>query len=364
MIVYNYNHLQIEMPLGVWSGLMKLQLFTIIVGCSLLIGCKDTAKDSTSKSDDAKTQSITIDKENNSGLTIIDPNKKKIIDINAVNGKEVSKDKYPALVKIQDTDEQHCTGALVSWNTVITAAHCIDNHKTTPATPNEIFFILRDKIYPFECTMISHYGNAPYVEGRLRDTRDVALCKATRDLPGSILQDPITNATVTPFFSVDLNSNRTVGDIIKVGGYGCREKVSKPSSENDYVWDWKLRLGNTEISKILTDTIDGEGKPFGYFTSVSWADDEKADICPGDSGGPVFSLSAAQDDAETIVAVNSGYSRAATQRRVGDIVDRRTSQYTDLRNEDVSQFIKTWLDENEGQFICGVNISGKEYGCK
>lgn len=291
------------------------------------------------------------------------PSEEGSSDDKAVNATKVKPEDWPSIVRIIDADGQNCTAALVSKNTILTAAHCIDQNKQVPANVNDIFFAHKGKIYPYECTMVPAYANAQATDGEsLRDTRDIALCKSLRDLPADLSNKG--------FETVDITTERKAKAPLIVGGYGCSEIVEKPNHYTHYEFDGELRMGTTTIDGVLTGAVDVDGNKLSYYKSNSWADDQFADICQGDSGGPSFLMGpvtgemSLEDVPRTIIGVNSGAVALTTQRSPGDIVDRRVSHYTDLADSDNAAFIQSWLDSNQGQVICGVSPASPLNGCK
>jgi hypothetical protein len=155
------------------------------------------------------------------------------------------------VVRITLDDSQHCTGAYVAANTILTASHCLENVdcsslKVENSTGSQ-------SIAASECIIHPGYGKSS-----IGQQNDVAIIKLTSDLVG------ITPTKVTTV-------SAAIGDDTAFAGYG--------RSEND---DTKLRATFNQISEVTTEVIS---------TLYTRGEENEGTTCNGDSGGPLFVFS-------------------------------------------------------------------------
>lgn len=177
-------------------------------------------------------------------------------------------------------DNAYCTGTLIRPNVVLSAAHCVtgspkDEVQTgysfvihTSATEKQRFAI--DRVYSLP--VAADFDGTQ----RWRD-KDIALLRLTTPVPAR-LAAPASVATSQPW----------PGATLALYGYGCTQREPRSG-------------GGTKRKKTMSYSL---GRALGW--------SKTQDVCPGDSGGPLFDVFAS-----SVIGTTSGYVNG--DDRWGDI---------------------------------------------
>ena len=206
------------------------------------------------------------------------------------------------VMQITLDDFQHCTGTYVAANTILTAAHCLENVscdglKVLNSAGSQI-------IGASEC--ISHPS---YNTGSEPQAFDVAIIKLPNDFDG-ITPAKVASTVETP-----------VGADAAFAGYGRNEQD-----------DTKLRATFNTISNVSTEVIST------FFTR---GDQNQGTTCNGDSGGPLFVF----QDGEWKTTGTLSDGSAADCALPGTNPDSDLSNWANLSSSSNQQFIR---DNTEG----------------
>ena len=195
-----------------------------------------------------------------------------------------------------------CTAALLGPQVMLTAAHCV------PASGIVRFSYEGHKqSYTTTCTRHPRYG-APSRDA----SADFALCTVTPSF------------AATPGFRYEslnmADMNQLVNTSVILTGFGC---ISNAVANN--TTDGKYRVGFNTIDETSGSAIRRRGTIFYAPTEVNNLftidADDKANLCPGDSGGPLYQRTSGGPDtltSRTIVGVNSRvFYRDATRTTYG-----------------------------------------------
>lgn len=180
-----------------------------------------------------------------------------------------------------------CTSALIGPEILLTAAHCVPasgkvsiEYKSSPTA--------QTVSYGADCTRHDAYPADP--------SADVALCRLSEPFktPAGFKYETVE------FAPLDAMLNKPV----ILAGYGCTSDVAAQNAI-----DGKYRYGYNTVKETSL------GPPRAYPPSLYaphetrnlFTDHGQANLCPGDSGGPVFRITQPGGGlkARTVVAVNS-----------------------------------------------------------
>ena len=139
----------------------------------------------------------------------------------------------------------HCTGTLIGYKTVLTAAHCIQGASHS--------FIIQGNTYPAQKTVV-HPQYTPSNDWLLNRKNDVAVLRLSQRVP--IAPTPISSRPPSYFSELTL------------AGFGETSKGKGDSAK---------RFGTTRVGWV-SDNLIGFAGLFGMMST----------ICKGDSGGPSF----------------------------------------------------------------------------
>jgi len=211
-------------------------------------------------------------------------------------GRDSSADKFPYIASLrQPSDGQHfCTGALVAQTVVLTSAHCLEPRLGGYEQPLVDFYrtcTSCDDESGVRRVAVSTSIKHPNWSGEVRDGADLALLVLSESLEGPYLrvlpqQDPA----------------QAFGDLqsFQFAGYGLvrEEQVSVTLQEVELFY---RRQG---FCRQLYQTLGYEFKPEDTICATGLG---RAELCRGDSGGPLI-LKGATPDEDFAVGILSGGS--------------------------------------------------------
>jgi len=196
-----------------------------------------------------------------------------------------------------------CTAALIGPAVLLTAAHCVPTSGRVTVTYDG-----HARPYAAACTRHPDYGS-PASDA----SADFALCTLTPRFaaPPGFHYETVSTADMSSLL------NRTV----VLTGFGCVSSIAASAP-----FDGKYRIGFSTIDESSVSASRTRGDAFyvprennNVFTT---ADPAKANLCPGDSGGPVFAGTAGSPDltARTIVGVTSRVFHDAARTGFGSSI--------------------------------------------
>ena len=262
-----------------------------------------------------------------------------------------------------------CTATLVGPNVVLMAAHCVDDMWGRPRRPK---LEVDGRSLSLLCEMPPQYSVRPAQFGVPRGSEDYALCLLDDNgvTPGSLssLRFEVVDGTTTLRFEVvDGTTTLNSADAVLMTGYGCHDlKVDDRGSLVRGKPDGKLRIGDEFIDGASTGM-----EPFPTYVTVRSSLGKEPTLCPGDSGGPLFS-GASTDKPDVVRRVRGVNSMIRTDRRADgkyDIISSVAATGTSI--------FKTWADswiasheaknpENPAKHpvVCGLNRKPGEMPCR
>jgi hypothetical protein len=205
--------------------------------------------------------------------------------------------------------DARCTAQLVGPSALLLAAHCVGDGLGASIEVD-------GKSYTGTCTQADGYKNQD-------PSADYALCKLTEAVPG------------IPFESVNINPTVIKkGTLLRLTGFGC----TVPGGASDGIF----RIADASVS-----ILPGEPDPnFGTTEPNTIIIQDKASICPGDSGGGAYLVLSAKK--RLLVSVNS---------RVSFVYGE--SYLSSLSTSAGLAFLTQWSTKNSGAKICGFNQTGQ-----
>lgn len=175
-----------------------------------------------------------------------------------VGGTEVRE--HRAIGLLFNSSNSYCTGTLLRSRIVLTAAHCIDTSK-----PADYTFVMDGVTTKYTTDRAHNFGQWSANNEPGWRTGDIAIVRLTQAIPsrlalplGLAKQWPAKGATLTTY------------------GYGCNDRATKAGGG---------------VKRKLSFPFNGTPGASG-----------RQDLCPGDSGGPLFDTARG-----VIVGTNSGY---------------------------------------------------------
>lgn len=282
------------------------------------------------------------------------------------NGVEVRRTDWPTLIFAEiptGADKPRtCTGTLVGPNVILLAAHCVDS-KSNVDLRAELWIASR-KI-KMTCESHDKYrDDASYNPMMLpRSSKDYALC---------LLEDdgrPPALFAKMRFEVVDMDTPLRAGEPVLMTGYGCDKLFLK----NDGSLSWIPREDKLWIGDSMIEAPVGRWVSEPDYVSLVSQKGARAALCPGDSGGPLFTGVVSKDPTgpRRLRGVNS---TVCTRRRGDtqmctfengpgewDIISGISATGADPFRVWVGQWLARYVDKKP--IICGVNRLARETPC-
>lgn len=232
--------------------------------------------------------------------------------------------------------EGRCTGSLVGPGTILLAAHCLDQGAADRSLRPSFLTVDSERV-PMSCAVFPPYLGDTYSATGPRRGEDLALCHADLKQPHSVLSG-------MQFEVLDL-APVAAAQLVLMTGYGCTD-IAKPT-----VMDSTLRIGNATIGY----PAGGIGRFGNQATVTSFSKDEPS-LCPGDSGGPLFTGATVSDQQgqRRIRGVNSSYANA---------LPARFSKIAMLSAPGFGPWVTAWIGKFPGAYVCGVSDSAVALAC-
>lgn len=241
-----------------------------------------------------------------------------------------------------------CTASLVGREVILTSAHCVDGRPYAP----RIQIVLGSVTFrgaPVEMTECSAHPNyaAAGANGMLpRSGADLALCR---------LRTPVRDITLETIGADALD----IGRGVILMGFGCRElRVTK--GQLDVVPDPE----GSKILRLGDQTIQAAGLALGStepLLSRTEGTGGRPNICPGDSGGPVFTGASAAKSVKgrRISGLNSAFN--------GDwglsVPTPKFYSYLAPVTASFRRWALAWANERS-LTVCGINRDPGFDGCR
>ncbi len=269
------------------------------------------------------------------------------------NGVTVRKSDWPTLLvatmaaAAPGSGSWTCTSTMIGPRVMLTAAHCVDDAGRM-AVPT---VMLGGSARRFTCEAHPDYMRRPHVPGSTRSSEDYALCML--DMPGD-LPEPLASMR---FDVVQPSIAPNVDDPVLLIGYGCSSLTVDAGgrlARNEP--DGKLRIGDARIGTASDSTSSS-----AYITVRSVVGKQAA-ICPGDSGGPVFSgvSESAPEGARRIRAVNSAVGPVPRTDGKYDIASYLSSTAVPT----FRSWSDAWLARHKHPVACGLNTRAGVLPCR
>lgn len=243
-----------------------------------------------------------------------------------------------------------CTATLVGPTVMLTAAHCVDD----PFGPKarELYLMVDNKKLKFDCEISPDYLKHDPQTTSPRGSEDYALCivKVAGSPPASL-------AAIQPEV-VDVSQPLQKDEKILMVGYGCTD-LKVVNGEFTYkVSDKALRIGDEQI-----DRAQKYDAAYPAYSRTRSLNGKEPALCPGDSGGPVFS--GASTDKPTaqrrVRAVNSAISseKAGTGYDILSLISSTSTSSFET-------WARKWLAKQATSkpIICGINKKAGEFPCR
>jgi Trypsin len=206
-----------------------------------------------------------------------------------------------------------CSAALIGPHVLLTAAHCVGNHRL-------VSFSFNGKPFAGPCD----WSNT-FIDGD--DSADIALCF-------------ISDAAPVPYENISTDpTDLKVATRITLTGFGCTSVDETGAGRGNE--SKKYLVGDATIVKL-------PGQQAGEENSI--ITEGEVAICFGDSGGPAF-LRNSLSGSRRVVGVNSHFWK-----------DNNLSSISSLTTPAAVEDIKKWRQAGPNRAICGT--TPKPLGCR
>jgi hypothetical protein len=255
-----------------------------------------------------------------------------------------------------------CTATLVGPNVALTAAHCVD--AMLSITPRKPVLKVDGRDLKLSCEINPNYLKRDIKVRSPRGSEDYALC---------LLDDcgvPPASLTALRFEVVDSDLPLKVHQPVLMTGYGCSD-LTVVNGELDWnESDETLGIGDERIDSAVTGA-----EPSPTYVTVRAVGGREPALCPGDSGGPLFTgaSTAAPDVKRRVVGVNSavdcfrGDDGKAVRCVPGDDGNYYfLSSIAATGTKIFRDWADVWIEKNKGKnpVICGLNRKPGETPCR
>lgn len=272
------------------------------------------------------------------------------------NGIEVLASDWPTLIiakyhlqTIFGEAKGTCTASMVGPNVALMAAHCVDPRDADPSG-DALAPTLKvgDRELKFKCEMHPAYRMRPLRMLSPRGSEDFALCVLDDEgKPPQLLQ-------TIRFEVVQTDGKLAKGAPVLMIGYGCDHVEIINGRPRGIKADGKLRVGDGVIDR----SADSIPNAAAYATIRTRPGIEPA-LCPGDSGGPLFSGIEAKDP-----------DQRRRVRGVNSSIDADGSDLVSSIATTGTPMFRTWADDwlfRHAAYkpkACGLNVPPGEQLCR
>lgn len=294
-------------------------------------------------------------------------------EVKLANGKSVNAANWPTVIATEilrpvreGQKTPICTGVFVGPNVVLMAAHCVDNPLT--GQPRGAKVEIGPRKLDLQCEAPASYLDRDPRFSVPRGSDDYALClMLDRKSP------PVALARLR-FEVVDAVAPPPKGARVLMIGYGCTEVKPLGSS---------LAFNERDGALRIADQVVDSPAPGGAGEAANWiglaSHGSEAMLCPGDSGGPLFT-GATSDEPEGQTVLDDQGRKIVTPRRIrgvnSKVMPPRASDGAIVSNISAlgvpafADWAKTWLTkhgdhpEASKPLICGLNAAEAKAPCR
>lgn len=266
--------------------------------------------------------------------------------IRLANGKAVSASDWQAVAIARGA--LNCTASLVGREVILTSAHCVDAKPYAQMIATTLGSVTfgGPPIALTECSAHPSYGSAGPNDPFPRSGNDIALCRLATAI------DDVTMETIG--FAPPSRDEALV-----LMGFGCKriDMGSRgPAAVPDPPKKPILRLGDQTVQATGL-ALGTSGPLLSRTTSLG----DKPNICPGDSGGPVFTgvTTATLARSRRIAALNSAFDADWGE----DVPVTRFYSYLAPLGPSFRSWADAWAAKRS-LTICGINRDGGLDGCR